>query len=148
MSKILALTRFNEQNKKIEQKQDEEEKKDDDDDDDDEAKDDNKEEIDPQMERRKKDAKHVINQLSNAVQDLSNDVNIDECLLALYLLSCQEQYLYYKYKKDNEGKAISKVPLKTVKSVINRFNESFEKTKYEQILAIAEAKLIIFYFVR
>ena len=150
LSKILELTRVDEEEKKV-TPNDVGGDGNDNDDVDEENKDDEKEErkqVDPDTERKKIEAGLVVNRLENAVANATIDVNIDNCSLALYLLSTEEQYLYYKYKKDNQGKNITKVDFKIVKAVVARLNESFEKTKLEQLLAIAEAKLIIFYFVR
>eukprot|EP01083_Nonionella_stella_P272242 923023_1 len=88
--------------------------------------------------------------LSAVINEIAEDQSqsIADNSLVLYLLSCEEQYLYYKYKTENEGKPVAKMPQDKIKDVINRFNESFKGTKLDQLLTIAECKLMIFYFVR
>eukprot|EP01084_Bolivina_argentea_P097070 174500_1 len=85
------------------------------------------------------------NRLSTKIDDITQHDDMDQVLLPLYILSAEENYMHHKHKDENKGNMLHKPSKKTIELVVKKFNDSFDKTKLDQLLAIADVKLHIYY---
>eukprot|EP01084_Bolivina_argentea_P305178 527199_1 len=94
-------------------------------------------------------SKDIVSKYAKTALDkmMEQLLTVDESSIALLLLNSQQQYLEYRYKKNNKGKIMMPVSEEQLNEAVTNLNASLVDSVFLQLLAIAEIKLIIEKFV-